>query len=50
MTVKTTDTEKVEAGLRPVVTDADAATRLLAAAAVTGRRASGGATTTRARR
>ena len=35
MTVKTTDTKKVEAGLRPVVTDADAATRLLAAAAVT---------------
>ena len=35
MTVKTTDTKKVEAGLRPVVADADAATRLLAAAAVT---------------
>ena len=35
VTVKTTDTKKVEAGLGPVVTDADAATRLLAAAAVT---------------
>ena len=35
MTVKTTDTKKVEAGLRPVVADADTATRLLADAAVT---------------